>query len=97
MVMQTLYHDVWKHYISVVPSAPTVILPNYSVTQMKLAQEEDPIIKQLLIALVNHQNVLPHTNGNTLPFIVIDSCDLSLNWLMGLFTVDIPLVHCQIQ
>ena len=37
--------------LSVVPSAPTVILPNYSVTQMKLAQEEDRIIKQLQIAL----------------------------------------------
>ena len=37
--------------LSVVPSALTVILPNYSVTQMKLAQEEDPIIKQLQIAL----------------------------------------------
>ena len=34
-----------------VPSAPTIILPNYSVEQMKLAQEEDPIIKHLQIAL----------------------------------------------
>lgn len=32
---------------SEVPSAPIVILPNYSVEQMKLAQEEDPVIKQL--------------------------------------------------
>ena len=37
--------------LSVVPSAPTVILPNYSETQVKLAQEEDPIVKQLQIAL----------------------------------------------
>ena len=36
---------------SEVPSAPTVILPNYSVEQMKLAQEEDPVIKQLQVAL----------------------------------------------
>ena len=35
----------------VVPSAPTVILPNYSVEQLKAAQEEDPIAKQLQIAL----------------------------------------------
>ena len=34
-----------------VSSAPTVILPNYSVKQMKLAKEEDPIIKQLQIVL----------------------------------------------
>ena len=32
---------------SEVPSAPTVILPNYSVEQMKLAQEKDPVIKQI--------------------------------------------------
>ena len=32
---------------SEVPSAPTVILPNYSVEQMKLAQEKDAVIKQI--------------------------------------------------
>ena len=83
--------------LSVVPSAPTVILPNYSVTQMKLAQEEDPIIKQLQIALDKSPERPSSHKWNILPFIVIDSCGLSLNWLMGLFTVDIPLVHCQIQ
>jgi len=35
----------------VVPSAPTVVLPTYSVEQLKLAQEEDPILQQLLTAL----------------------------------------------
>jgi len=30
----------------VVPSAPTVVLPIYSVEQLKLAQEEDPILQQ---------------------------------------------------
>ena len=30
---------------SEVPSAPTIILPNYVIELMKLAQEEDPVIK----------------------------------------------------
>ena len=36
---------------SEVPSASTAILPNYSVEQMKLAQDEDPVTKKLQIAL----------------------------------------------
>ena len=64
---------------SEVPSAPTVILPNYSVEQMKLAQEEDPVIKQIQVALQKSPEHPKHANGNTLLFIVIDSCGLGLN------------------
>jgi len=44
----------------VVPSAPTVVLPAYSVEQLKLAQEEDPILQQLQTAL--HKS-LQHLNA----------------------------------
>ena len=51
----------------VVPSAPTVILSNHSVEQLKAAQGEDFITKQLQIAL-NKSTERPNSRKwNTLP------------------------------
>ena len=50
--------------LSDVPSFPTVILLDYSAEQMKLAQEEEPVIKQLQIAL-QKSSECPYTQMDT--------------------------------